>query len=123
MKKSDLKNGMIVKTRDGDEYIVIKYCLNNLQETSDVLLSTGGGYMGMDEYNDDLICPEDSDFDIMEICLNSYGGILYGSGADVHTLIWERQNKKEIIKELTLDEIEKQLGYKVKIVNKEDNVK
>jgi hypothetical protein len=123
MTKSDLKNGMIVKTRDGGEYVVVKYCLGRFQEIRDVLLSVNNGWIDFDRYDDDLNCLENSDFDVMEVCAIGYGRILSINKAGVNTLLWKRQNKKETTKELTLDEIEEQLGYKVKIVNKEDNVK
>lgn len=103
-----LCDGVIVKRRDDTYAIVI----------GDYLYSKGGHIL-LSDYNDDLINQNSiSDvFDIMAICkpigkgsiIDIFNGILLD-------LVAERP---EEVKEMTLDQICKELGYNVKIV-KED---
>lgn len=107
--KADLKTGMIVEHRDGERYMVI----------GDRLVSEDDCYK-ISDYNNDLkisnLCLSDSDivavYNVNTYVLDDISDIF----ADVClTTIWRREE----VKEMTVAEIEKQLGYKVKIVDGE----
>lgn len=111
MKKSDLKSGMIVEFRNGKQDIVML----NPDCTDKELISLDGGYLRLDDYNEDLTCriASNVNWDIMKI---------YSLGSKiVHILSNTKEtlnNKKLILErvtpptEMTISEIEKKLGIK-----------
>lgn len=112
MKKSDLKTGMIVETRNGEKYLVM---LN--PDCKDMeLINFKGGYMSLHYYNNELIFTEQSThgFDIVKVY--SVGWTIRDLLSDKECmefkLIWKREERKE----MTIEEIEAELGYKIKIV-------
>lgn len=94
MTKADLKDGMICESREGNQYIWLNGKLNLItiyysEET------------GADLRNEDGI----KEHDIVRV---------YAEGMpDRKYLIWERKERKE----MTLADIERELGYPVKIVS------
>lgn len=67
MKKSDLKNGAIVETRDGDKLILLFDC-SCCGKSDNLLVSlTNGTWLSFAMYNDDLTHCVESDFDIMKV--------------------------------------------------------
>jgi len=84
--KSDLKDGMICTTRDGNVYTV----------KGDRLLRDGGMYMLLEDINDTLICEDIGEFDIIRV--------------EQPTVVFERVDIKQrsIKKELELAEAKKQ---------------
>lgn len=98
---ADLKEKMIIETRDGDRYMY----LNNIGVGKDTYLSFV--YTRLD-----LTSTISKDFDIVKVyncgTLGSFTWLLQNPGK----LIWEREEAKE----MTVAEIEKALGYPVKIV-------
>lgn len=116
MKKSDLKTGMVVETRNGEKYLVM---LNTDYKDME-LINFKGGYLSLYSYNSELIFTEQPfrEFDIVKAYSveNSIRWLLSNKECMEFKLIWEREERKE----MTLEEIEKELGYKIKIVG-EDN--
>ena len=124
MKKSDLKQGALVQTRNGNVYILIGKKFVNLKN---------GGFMPLENYSEDLltcyptiesiydvVCH--SKYDVMKVfnsSLEHQGYRTYISGCSFEWT-WERK-EEEPSKELTVGEIEKLLGYKVKIIKEETN--
>lgn len=111
--KSDLKDGMVVEHRDGDRYMVFGNCF----------ISPDGNWDAT-KYNDDLTSNTDSmwrhDYDICRVYKVSSG--IYMDFKDIFNdeknyvkLIWERKEEPKH-KEMTVAEIEKELGYKIKVV-------
>lgn len=100
MKKSDLKDGMICKTREGETFIWLDgelrgknyWCSGTLEDLTNAT-------------NDSL--------DIVTIYITDTPtlGDMLNVKRDTHVLIWEREETKK----MTLEEIEKELGYKVEI--------
>lgn len=91
MKKSDLKDGMRVVLRNGESGTIADNCTKIL---SDIC----GAYF-LRYYNEELTREDDEyDADIMAISVTNN--------------LWER---KEIIKEVTMKDIEEKFGCKVKI--------
>lgn len=97
MNKNDLKSGMIVMTRNGFLYIVLRGTGMNDSDVSgrDILLGITKegkikhiGWMNLSEYKNDLSI-EDCDYDIVEV----YG---VNRAADIgnlkrYTIMWERE--------------------------------
>lgn len=105
-KKSDLKNGMLVKTRNGNSYIFIEYPDMHIFVRRD-------GYNRIGEYKEDLTINRghnDDELDIIEV----YEPVQYITTLNIEqeivkaTLIW----KREEVVEMTVSEIEKKLGIK-----------
>jgi hypothetical protein len=122
MKKSDLKQGALVQMRNGNMYILIGKKFVNLRN---------GGFMPLENYNEDLltcyptiepIVENNSKYDVMKVfnsSLEHQGYHTYISGCSFKWT-WERK-EEEPSKELTVGEIEKLLGYKVKIVKENED--
>jgi hypothetical protein len=118
MRKIDLKSGMVVII-NGINYLCI------ISGSIESFVS-GDGWMNWRDYNDDLTfkkenCHSDSNWDIMKVyksdCHAGLDDILALKYAE---LIWEKGDKEKEIPatEMTITEIENELGYKVKIINK-----
>lgn len=114
MKKSNLKTGMRVTTRRGNKYAVLLQAITDDGKITDILASPTG-WLQLDNYSDDLALTDSNTsskgFEIVKVEVAKYGGSILKKEGRFET-IWERQEPKE----LTLDEIEKELGYPVKIV-------
>ena len=95
----------IVKTRNGNLYLLVE-CTNEKLVGINI---KDDRYVDFD-LDDDLKDLDDHDFDIMEVfefAVTCWSGIKYDL---------ERVWKREETKEMTVAEIEKELGYKVKVV-------
>lgn len=110
--KSDLRSGMVVETRGEGNWLVVNNTLIN-----------GDGWLNLDKYDEDLIKignswgSIDRQFDIMKVFKIQEGWNCTTDGIkNPEDLIW----KREEIKEMTIEEIQKELGYKIKIVEKEE---
>lgn len=109
----DLKAGKhVVETRDGKKYLV---CIANKQ-----LVGVGdGGWIALGRYEQNMQCYGDrNDFDVTrvyEIKHAYYFSKMIASYDDNLILVWEREE----VKELTMADIEKLVGCKVKIVKEE----
>ena len=112
--KSDLKNRMVVEIRKGEKYILVGDRF--LSKTGFLWLNTHtdknhGVHQG---YNDDLTIDSGDSWDIVKVykevnCLNFDENSPFCS----LSLLWERSS----IKEVTMAEVEKKFGCKVKIIN------
>lgn len=105
-----LRDGVIVKRRDNTYAIVIG---NNTHSIK--------GFIRLFEYNNDLTMKlYQPDYDIMAIYTpEGFGSIKDLFKGEYLELIAERPEVKEEVKEMTLEEICKELGYNVKIVKEE----
>lgn len=117
--KDDLKVGYVVKTRDRVLYMVTRNDIDQL-----VMVDQYYGWMPLYVYNDDLTDSDrtscigseaNENYDIVEV----YGySMINGRTREIETanrkLLWKREEPKE----MTLEEVEKILGYSIKIVNK-----
>jgi hypothetical protein len=113
--KSDLKNRMVVETRNGEKYILVDDRF--LSKTGFLWLNThtdknrGTFHQG---YNDDLTIDSGANWDIIKVYkevnnLCFYNDDVYGA----LDLLWERKP----VKEVTMAEVEEKFGCKVKIIN------
>ena len=132
MKKSDIKNGMHVITKYGDEYVIMSniYAPNQIKENNTaktVMLGLDGGWMNFDKYDDDLcfrdtVDEEDDDdfqYDIDEVYIPkcytwTLESVLEERNKNDFIRLWKR------VKKMTKAEIEAELGYEIEIVESED---
>lgn len=117
MTKADLKTGMVVELRNGDKFLVM---LNPDCEDRE-LISFYGGFMKLNNYDDNLNDNEgDAEYDIIKVYTAETSICRLfessnGKGLRL-TLLWERSE----VKEMAIEEIEEQLGYKIKIVGEKN---
>lgn len=108
MKKSDLKVGYLVKFRNG----AIKMVMPTTGQV--VFVGEEGAWIGSNEYDNNLKCLAGSDYDIIKV----WGYTDYACDS-----IKFDEDSREILleekREMTISEIEKELGYPIKII-KED---
>lgn len=109
--KADLKNGMVVEIRKGDRYIVFENILMNERN-----------YLKLKDYEENLsFASWQSKLDIVKVWdikgLLGLNGCLKKPDARPYdvSLLYEEKPK-----EMTLEEIETELGYKVKVVTKNE---
>jgi hypothetical protein len=104
--KSDLKDGMVVEYRHGWMELVLG------EKTVD-----DRGSHSLCNFDDELINKDSRESDIMRVY--TVNGDITGIGCIFDraclTLIWERKEEPKH-KEMTVEEIEKELGYKIKVV-------
>jgi hypothetical protein len=106
MTKNDLKVGYVVETKEGNLYMV-------METQSGKIFVRNEGFNWLSSYKDDLINQELSEFDVTRIYGFSYLPMeSFKISKNNRPLLWKRKEYKE----MTLAEIEKALGYKVKIV-------
>lgn len=105
--KDDLKVGYVVKLRNGDVRIYMPCSFFSFS-----LVSTNGTITSC--YDIDLRNTEDSCWDVMEVY-----GYAKNAGSALMTSIQNRELlwKREETKKMTVEEIEKELGYKIEIVS------
>lgn len=114
MNKSDLKSGNIVKTREGEKYIVL---LDT--EYGDIIVNLSNGlYLNLKKYKEDLSYERDLQrYDVVAICAFDYPGdnlIKHGLTAMTANYLWTWERKEP--KKMTVSEICKELGYEVEII-------
>ena len=99
MKKQDLKNGDIVILRNGDRLVYTDCGFKDLSKDFHNCISL------LSDLNDDLTyCSERESNDIVKV---------------ERPVKYETVFEREEVKELTVDEISKRLGYKVKVVGED----
>ena len=103
--KQLLKNGDMVITRNGEKYIFMKDYLGQ-----NVFKDKDGEFCYLSSYDKDLICKLDG-FTVIEIKEPKRRSTRWFNEAE-----YETKWKREEVKEMTVAEIEKELGYKVKVV-------
>lgn len=120
--RADLKPCYVVKTRDGRYWMVF------LVGKETMILTNGNSrWEYLSSWNPDLSHSKSScdpnfhELDIMEVYgyvtgTDSYAGCGYIS-PDNRPLLWSREPERV---EMTLEEIEEKLGYKVKIVSEKE---
>lgn len=109
MKISDLKNGMVVKTRNNDIFVII-----------DEFLVDKLGHIPIRSYNEDMTLPSYIDkngiYDIMEL-YEKCETLNLENHIHTHCPIWKRE---ETPIEVTMAEIEEKFGQPVKIVKEKE---
>lgn len=109
MKKSELRSGMIVTMRNGELCLIVHKC----DESKLVLLYLkSGGYDLLDIWTEDLLYCGNSGLDGKDaVSVSTKAG--WGSwNMDFANTLWNRVD----VKEMTVEQISKELGYDVKIV-------
>ena len=110
--KSDLRTGMKVTTREGIEYIVLLNVKHECSDDKDIIVGVTDidNWLRLDSYNDNLTFKDRMmrELDIIDVKVPFHLANLI---ADTKSLEWSFQRK-----EMTQAEIEKILGYKIKII-------
>lgn len=127
MNKSDLRNGAIVKLRNGDKYILL-FDSNHPHDKDDVLISLNDGcWLNLSDYDEDLKDCSMSDFDIMKVAQSDYVGDDIYNHIINHNDEWtwvrdgsEDESEDESETVMTISEIEKKLGISNLKIKKED---
>lgn len=125
MKKSDLRNGDIIQTRDGTKCIVLLN-IKEFESVKDFLIDLkSGDYLELEDYTSGLHYKGSVKYDIMKVCSNVYVGdnfrhhiindFDYKYDYDHAEWTWERETEEEK-KKMTILEIERELGYEIEIV-------
>lgn len=121
MRKSDLKSGMILECENKylflvvlDHYIGEHLLLGVDDDNSDCNLCFNGEWMCLNDYNDDL---DDDDFSITNVYIPQSHTVnkLYAY-QKIPIKTNDDTTQDEEVQEVTIKEIEEQLGYKIKIV-------
>ena len=111
LNKKDLRTGMKVTTRNGDECIVLLNIQHEYSGDKDIIvgLKNKNWWLMLSEYNDNLTYKYGrSEFDIVKVEIPIH---LMDLVADTKSVEW-----KQPVKKMTLSEIEAELGYKIEIV-------
>ena len=110
MTLNDLKTGMIVTTRNGNSYIVMRDFLGDISVLAGISdnKTISRQWINMIWYEQDLTCTDISRLDIISVYSSDPCDIDVPKG-----LIWQRKEYKEV----TMKEIEEKFGCKVKIID------
>lgn len=123
MKKSDLRNGAIVKLRNGDKYILLFDC-NYPRGRDNLLISLNDRcWLNLSDYDEDLKDCNMSDFDIMKVAQSDcVGDDIYNHIINHNDeWIWVRdEDEDESETVMTISEIEEKLGISNLKIKKED---
>jgi hypothetical protein len=113
MKKLDLKTGMRVTLRNGSVSIVLKECsFYEHKDAYNVYVNKECSSWDMFQYwNDDLTGTIYSKYDVMKVEQPRHPYEIFKENGTFKT-VWEREE----LKELTIEEIQQKLGYKIKVV-------
>lgn len=128
MKKSDLKSGMILECEN--EYlflVVLNHYINDeplllgLDDNFDNFdhnLCFNGEWMYLNDYNNDLVvCYDDDDYSIKNVYIpQSHIVNRLAAYKKIPIKTNDDTTQDEEVQEVTIKEIEEQLGYKIKIV-------
>ena len=95
MKKSDLKQNMVVETRNGERFIVFENVLNlEHHNPNQMLFISSDGYQSSDGYDENLISEFGDDFDVIKIMeWKNFIGLrhLPKASKEEFNLLWERE--------------------------------
>ena len=105
--KSDLKNGMVVEYKNGLRRLFIK------KDVIDKSLFIGEeGSLNLISFKDTLECIGCDDMSVYRIYTSISPNLTNFFDNEFLSLVWERPSR---FKEMTVGEIEKELGYKIRI--------
>ena len=107
--KKNLKDGDFVVLRNGDIGVIV--------QNIEAIVLQDGSYLAVSKYNDDLyIESEWREFDIMKICRDVHcfnaAKAEFDRGSSSKYIVYER----EVVEEMTLEQVCKALGKNIKIV-------
>lgn len=112
MKKQDLKDGMILETRNGDRHLLTNGVMRDFK-----------GHMRLVSYSDDLKFEDNKKYDIIKVYKDT---MLYSLTTifkdDYLTLIWKRKEIKLTDREIEVLEALKMLGYEWLVRDKDNDL-
>jgi len=114
MKKSDLKTGMWVKVRNGDEMrMVLLNSKTSCNENN--VLTDGKRWRTLDFYTDDLKVPACAEYDITEVWLARYTINMIAFSRENFECIWKREETCHLTQNEAERILSETLGKKVEI--------
>lgn len=93
MKKSDLKSGMRVFSKEGKQYLVIKDYETEYYGIGVLCNMNKDSFMPFSDYDDNLECDDDR-FTICKVYSPKYDASILSKNMDEFTLLWERRSIK-----------------------------
>ena len=114
--KNDLKVGYVVKLRDGGLEMVTMSGICGSNNSMLISIGTSGVWTDISRNIDDNLCRKDNtrDYDIVEVYgYSQYAYCALKVSTENRELLWKREEAKK----MTVEEIEKELGYKIEIVS------
>ncbi|UXQ88797.1 protein of unknown function DUF5320 [Tenacibaculum phage Larrie] len=114
MYKSDLKTGFVIENRDGKFGLVMKDTSRGDVIAANLEKNVEKTWCTLSSYNEDLTSKSNKIFDIVRVFdnLSRQSNNNAASLSDKGSLIWERPKPKK----MTINDIEKELGYKIELV-------
>lgn len=110
MKKTDLRTGMRVTIRDGSQFIVLlDVPIKTTGQYVDILRNKSG-FLNLEDYDDNLWDCNHRKYDIIRVEVPQCKADIFRFNAE-YDVVWERP-----FRELTLHEIEKELGCSIQII-------
>ena len=111
--KSDLKAGMWVETRNGNQYLVLTDVDSPYDGPQKLAFIRNEGFLLGKSYNNDLILTEGyKDFDIMKVYSGVVNTSTYKGISSKSELIWERK-EAPVKTKLTLEQLAEKAGYNI----------
>ena len=101
--------GKVVEARDGRRYLGVK------TENEGIIFTGVSGWFAASDRNENLLSRYGKGLDIMKVYEPKYGYYFSEVLNSASTLIWERKEVEEV-KEMTVADVEKLVGCKVKVV-------
>lgn len=115
MTLSDLKTGMIITLRNGVEYIVFSDTVDtSVSCDSEMIFTNGDVWCSANKYSENMKNKYSKNLDIIKVESPEFtlGFINLNHFRETRKTLWERQE----IKEMTVTDVEKLVGCRVKIV-------
>ena len=114
MTKQDLRTGMVVECKNGNVYQVFKDTAGSVIGATDIFVGVHhDGWLNFSAIDNNLIVNDNDGLTIMKVYnCNAIWHLTKPYKYKTWNCVWEREEPKE----LTVAEIEKLLGYPVKIV-------
>lgn len=108
--KDNLKTGMLVKAKNGEFYkVILDYATMHYGIGA---IIGKNGFMDLSGYNNDLTYGSGGNYDIVEVYSPVGDRCALSLDVSEHNLIWKRED----VKEMTMEQLNKLLGYSVKII-------
>lgn len=110
MKKSDLKSGMVVETRNGNRYLLVEH-------RGKIFLLGYDGFNYMSSYEEDLTMISNPDYDIDKVWNGFPSSFKYLAAFDPERAVWTREETREITAEEAFRILKEHYGCPVKIMD------
>lgn len=114
--KSDLANGDILIMRNGQRFIMMKN-YGGMEKDTMLAINTSG-WCNPTSFEEDLTCKHNVDYDVMKVLrpTENYANMIGDHDDEDYSTVFDRNAER---KKMTVEDIERELGYKIAVVDKE----